>query len=51
MNKKNLEFNLTWCETNLRWRNGVKDPTAKEVAQKEFMAREIARIKRELEKS
>lgn len=44
--KQNLEFNLTFCETNLLFLLGAKEINKKAVR---FMRKEIKRIKKELD--
>ena len=45
--KQNLEFNLAFCETNLRWLLGAEELNKKAIA---FNKKEIKRIKKELDK-
>jgi hypothetical protein len=45
--KQNLEFNLAFCETNLRVVLRIKELNKKAIA---FNKKEIKRIKKELEK-
>lgn len=46
-NKKNIEFAIAWCETNLRWLAG--DPPSEERTRKEQInVCEIERLKSEL---
>jgi len=43
MNRKNLEFNIAWCETNLRWIAG--EPPSEERDRKlAFNVAEITRL-------
>jgi len=45
--RKNIEFQITFCETNLRYLAG--EPPSEEVTRKQkFMVDEIDRLKKEL---
>lgn len=44
--EQNLEFQLTFCETNLRYLLGDENPDKKKI---EYMKKEIKRIKKELD--
>lgn len=44
--QQNLEFQLTFCETNLRYLLGDENPDKKKI---EYMKKEIKRIKKELD--